>query len=248
MTTLKAFLDTNALMGELSTELLLSNAEGYHRLFEPLWNEYVFQELSRHLPELLQRQGKTESKAKLAACRRMTGMRAAFPHAMVEGWEGFLPTASIHVSDPADAPILAGALAGKAAYLISDNLDDFDINIIEATFGLRVVGLSRFLDCLLERKPQWMRENLMGMLSTHRRPPRNLKELRTRLAEISELADFGRILEQDAIHRYQTGLGRMFQGGGVQGRDAKGRFLPIYGSDDDLFPYDVWGPDGNGAF
>lgn len=48
---LKAFLDTNILMGELSTCIFLANAELPDRLFHPRWNSHVFRELSHHLHE-----------------------------------------------------------------------------------------------------------------------------------------------------------------------------------------------------
>lgn len=116
---MRAFLDTNALMGSLSTDMLLSCAEKPFIVYRPYWNSHVLKELRHHLPEIIARQPDPVDDPVMAAERRIKAMSKAFPRASVAGWQAYLPETESLVNDPFDAPILAGALASKANVLVT---------------------------------------------------------------------------------------------------------------------------------
>lgn len=230
-------------MGELSTNIFLSNAEGEHATLVPLWNSHVIMELRRHLPEQT-----GEEKAE----KRIQTMLAAFPKAMVRDWMPFMAEAESLVKDPDDAQIVAGAIAGRADSIVTENVSDFRRNEIADRLGIEVCRESAFLESLLNENPDWMLENLRAMTSALDRPPRNLRELYERMSKIRELCDFAIGLESNIRDSCNEGMERMFgvSSRGRQGRDARGRFTRAYGGyDGDLAlpdDFNIWGPDGNG--
>lgn len=246
---LKAFLDTNILMGELSTCIFLANAELPDRLFHPRWNSHVFRELSHHLHEHID--AKDKAAGIEAARRRMRMMRKAFPESMVMEWETEMPRSTCFVNDPDDAQILAGAIKGGTDALVTNNVKDFDVDGIEREFGIIVEKGDDFLIDLLNDEPITLRDNLIRMASGFSTPPTNLRELCEIMSQTPEFARFGHALENRIKRQYDANVAMMFHrtGSGVQPRDCLGRFgRKTYPVSFDVLPPGTgyWGPDGNG--
>lgn len=249
----KAFLDTNILMGGLSSDLVLSSAEEPDYLYIPLWNSHVIKELRRHLPaKILEKHGDWNPQtATSSAEHRIRAMMRTFPGSMVNGWDAFMEEASGFVRDPDDTEILAGAIAGGADVLVTENVSDFNAKAIESSYGIETIRESAFLIEMLHSDPSKMRRNLIRMVSGHGKPPTNLMELCRRLSEIPELSGFGQALEDRIRREYDMNVSMMFHrnGSGVQPRDRLGRFgRKTYPVSFDVLPPGTgyWGPDGNG--
>lgn len=227
----RAFLDTNVLYGELSTIMLLDLAEQW--LYVPYWSDYVEKELRRHLAGQL---------GDNALERRLRNMNEAFPQSRLLEWPQCEELASSFVVDPDDAAILAGAIACKADYLVTNNVADFRRDKILPLFGVQVLTLGDFLSTLMEQYPKETWNTLLDMVKRNRKPPQNMHDLQSKLATMPETASFAAMLDRHAGKRYQ--IRRNPVGHGTQGRDRLGRFTSLPKDDSDL--YDVWGADGNG--
>lgn len=242
---MKAFLDTNLLMGNLSTSILLANAEGLNRIYQPLWNSHVIRELRRHLPETVAPQDAD------MVLHRIDIMVEAFPEAEVHDWERFVFDTEPYVSDRDDRQILAGAIAGQADMLVTENVKDFHGDAILSQWGIRVMRESTFLHILLNAYPREMVGNLQSMTAAFRRPPRNLRELVERMTRIESLRGFGADMQRYAEDEYRRRVGRAYGIRNRQGRDRLGRFTTVDTQWDDMdldLPADIWGPTGNGPF
>lgn len=107
------FLDTCALFGSVLNDLMLRLAEA--GTYRPLWSRDVLDELERNL---VSRRLVPPEKA----ARRVRTMRDSFPGALVTGYrdlEGALQC------DPEDRHVLAAAVRGNAALLVTFNVTDF---------------------------------------------------------------------------------------------------------------------------
>lgn len=227
----KAFLDTNSLYGELSTVMLLDLAEQW--LYFPYWSDYVEKELRNHLTGRL---------GDNALERRLRNMNEAFPQSRILEWSQYTEIASDFVTDPDDAAILAGAIACKADYLVTNNTSDFKQNRILPLFGVQILTLGDFLSTLMEQYPKETWNTLLDMVKRNRKPPRTMRDLQSKLFTMPETASFAAMLDRHAGRRYQNQ--RNLVNHGTQGRDRLGRFTSIPQDDSDL--YDVWGAHGNG--
>jgi len=124
---IKAFLDTCVLYPPILRDLLLGLADA--GLYRPLWSESVAAEWL-HM---------TARKGEAGAAEALRRMRARWPGAEVMGGEaGWLD-----LPDPGDRHVLAGAIEGKAALLITLNLRDFPRRSL-APHGLRAMSPDDF--------------------------------------------------------------------------------------------------------
>lgn len=111
----RAFLDACVLYPPLVRTLLIGAAGA--GLFKPLWSERV---LAEWRLAVAAKHGLAAEDEVLAAQAAMT---ANFPDANVEAEAS--AEAAIRLPDPADAHVLAAALAGAAEVLVTFNLRDF---------------------------------------------------------------------------------------------------------------------------
>lgn len=111
-------------------------------LYRPLWSDQILTEVERTLTHKL---GVAAEKAN----RRIEQMRSAFPDAAVEGYEGLI---EVMTNDPKDRHVLAAAVHGRAAMLVTANLTDFPALSTRHT-GVEVVHPDTFLTELLSRAP-----------------------------------------------------------------------------------------------
>lgn len=123
----RAFLDTCVLYPPILRDLLLGL--GDRGLYQPLWSESVAAEWLHT----------TARKGEPGAAEALARMRARWPGGEVVGdaaeW--------LDLPDPADRHVLAGAMAGGAALLITLNLRDFPRRSL-AHHGIRAVSPDDF--------------------------------------------------------------------------------------------------------
>jgi|SwirhirootsSR3_FD_contig_61_3642178_length_1634_multi_6_in_0_out_0_2 predicted nucleic acid-binding protein len=89
---------------------------GESELYQPLWSEKILEEVRRTLvsPKI----GVPPEKA----TRRITQMREAFPHASISGYQDLVPGMT---NEEKDRHVLAAAVRGQAALIVTANLKDF---------------------------------------------------------------------------------------------------------------------------
>lgn len=118
----KAFLDTCVLYPPILRDLLLGLAD--RALYQPLWSESVAAEWLHT----------TARKGEPGAAEALTRMRARWPEAEVKAAEADW----LDLPDPGDRHVLAGAIEGGAALLVTLNLRDFPRRSL-APHGLRAI-------------------------------------------------------------------------------------------------------------
>lgn len=109
-----AFLDACVLVPIALTDTLLRLAEA--DTYRPLWSADVLDEVERNLPKV------SVSVTPEKARRRVATMRDFFPDAMVSGYEALIP---VMTNDPKDRHVLAAAVTGSAAVIVTANRRDF---------------------------------------------------------------------------------------------------------------------------
>lgn len=116
-----AVLDTCVLVPSRARDVLLELAStGAYR---PLWSSEILNELDRALRTLANRRGASLEDTNAYLTRLFQQMSAAFPDALVTGWEALIGT--VQLPDPDDRHVVAAALAGRADVIVTDNLADF---------------------------------------------------------------------------------------------------------------------------
>jgi predicted nucleic acid-binding protein len=138
--------------------------------FRPQWSATVLAELRTVL----------EREAGLApdrAARRIAHMQAAFPTAEVIDFETLI---DIMTCDPKDRHVLAAAVAGGSAELVTFNLGDFPDESV-APHNIHVVSPDSFLLDQLDLHPAKVGRALVGQMSTARRPRLMMGQLLGRL-------------------------------------------------------------------
>lgn len=148
MTVRRALLDTCVLWPSLQRDFLLSLAvEG---AFEPLLSEGVLCELEVHEElKLRERHVCDEVEAQQRAAFLVAQMRAAFADCIVTGWERL--EGSFPLPDFDDEHVLAAAVAGRAEWIVTENLRDFPLGRVPS--GIRVGTAREFLLEVVEDRP-----------------------------------------------------------------------------------------------
>jgi hypothetical protein len=72
-------------------------------------------------------------------------MEAAFPDALVTGWEALVP--ALELPDPDDRHVVAAGWAGRADVIVTDNLADFPPEALPAALSRQSLD-----DFLLDRR------------------------------------------------------------------------------------------------
>ena len=155
-----AFLDACVLVPINLTDVLLRLAEA--DTFRPLWSTEVLDEVERNLPKV----GVTTERAQ----RRVEVMRAAFPDAEVTGYESLVPTMT---TDPGDRHVLAAAVRGGAAIIVTANTRHFPPAAL-APYDIEAVHPDDFLLDQLDLYPAETLQCLCDLVGARRRPPETL--------------------------------------------------------------------------
>lgn len=159
----RALLDTCVLFKPLLCDTLLCIAE--EELFQPLWSEDILAELRRTLI----RYGISES----GVNHRIGQMTEHFPGAMVTGYPSLTDSMTNH---PQDRHVLAAAVRGSAALIVTQNIRDFPADATER-FDIEVVDPDTFLLDQFDLDPVAVNRALFRQVSRYRRQPRTVDDL-----------------------------------------------------------------------
>ena len=140
MAKFRVLLDACVLLPYQLADLLLRLGEA--DLYEPLWSEEILGEVERNLT------GKFGVPPQKAA-RRLALMRKAFPNAAVDGYQAL---AAAMLNDPKDRHVLAAAVRGSAALIVTANVDDFPTAAL-SLYDIDVVHPDDFLQDQLDLAP-----------------------------------------------------------------------------------------------
>lgn len=137
--------------------------------FRAHWSERIVEEVMRNL---------TERRMDAAtACSLTETMAAAFPEALVEGWEALEADMPNH---PKDRHVAAAAVVAGASIIVTSNLKDFR----QLPVGIVAMSPDAFLLSMLERDPQAVLDAVRAQANGYRRPPTTLAALLDWLARI----------------------------------------------------------------
>jgi predicted nucleic acid-binding protein len=165
-----AFLDACVLVPINLTDVLLRLAEA--DTFRPLWSAEVLDEVERNLPKV----GVTSERAR----RRVEVMRAAFPDAEVTGYESLVPTMT---TDPGDRHVLAAAVRGGAAIIVTANTRHFPAAAL-APYNVEAVHPDDFLLDQLDLYPGQTIQCLCDLVRARQRPPETLDSFLAQLVKM----------------------------------------------------------------
>jgi predicted nucleic acid-binding protein len=163
MPKIRVLLDACVLLPYQLADLLLRLADA--DLFEPIWSEEILAEVERNLVEKF-------SVTPEKASRRIGHMRAAFPTALVEGYETLVPAMSNH---PKDRHVAAAAVRGGAALVVTANLKDFPAESL-SEFDIEVVHPDDFLLDQLDLFSEITMATLVAQRVSYTRPPFTMTE------------------------------------------------------------------------
>jgi predicted nucleic acid-binding protein len=171
-------------------DLLLRLAE--KEMYRPLWSEQILQEVERNLIKSF---GTTEQQAH----RRVDQMRAAFPLASVANYENLVPAMTNH---PKDRHVLAAAVKGGAALIVTANLKDFPAEAL-SPYGIEAVHPDEFLQDQLDLDSECTKECIAEQRAAYKKPKLTAAEFYESLrVTVPGFADQAKALEgagQDAI-------------------------------------------------
>ncbi|TDB73058.1 PIN domain-containing protein [Micromonospora sp. KC721] len=158
-----AFLDTCVLYPAHLCDTLLRLAEV--AAYRPLWSEDVLIELRRNLLE----RGIVEERVD----RRISHMRAAFPDAMVTGYESLVDGMT---NDPKDRHVLAAAVRANAEVLVTFNVGDFP-EVSVKPYDVLTIHPDDFLLDQLDLYPGVTLDVLHRQAAAYRREPTTVPAL-----------------------------------------------------------------------
>jgi predicted nucleic acid-binding protein len=161
-----AVLDACVLYPAPLRDLLLSLADV--GLFMPLWSQEIQEEWIHNL--LLNRPDLTKQQLSLT----QVAMDLAFPNARIGHYENLIPT--IQLRDQNDRHVVAAAIKGNAALIITFNLKDFPKNILEP-LGLSALHPDVFLSQIVSSNPLESASAFRNMLNRLKKPPMSRLDL-----------------------------------------------------------------------
>lgn len=130
-------LDANVLAAGLGRNMLLSLAEA--GLFRPRWTADILDETEGAISKII----KDPEKAKTQRQR----IEEAFPEACISGHEVFVD--GLQLKDPDDRHVVAAAIRTRAAIIVTENLKDFDPDVLDA-LDIECLSLDDFVADLID--------------------------------------------------------------------------------------------------
>jgi predicted nucleic acid-binding protein len=168
VTSFDGTLDTCVLYPITLCDTLLRFAEdGFYR---PHWSQEILDELLRNL---VSQSGLSQA----AAQRRVEHMTTAFPEALVEGYQRFVP---VMPNDPKDRHVLAAAVRSGSQIIVTGNLKHFPADILRE-FNIEAQSPDLFLLHQCNLDPRAAAAILRRQAADKSRPPRRTAEVLTRL-------------------------------------------------------------------
>ena len=166
-----ALLDACVLVPVALADTLLRVAEC--NLYRPLWSQRIIDEalsaLHRVHPEIPAPQ----------FVDRFDQMNAAFEDALVAGWERL--ENQLVLPDPNDRHVLAAAIRGSAAVIVTNNTRDFPKELLPE-FDIEVTEADQFLLDQLDLAPQVVATVIREQAGDTRSPSLSPQDLLSRLA------------------------------------------------------------------
>ena len=135
-----ALIDACVLGGALRRNMLLSLAEA--GLFRPRWSARILDETQKAISEI--------TKGATDGSRQRAGIEAAFPEAIVSGYEVF--EGKLDLPDPDDNHVLAAAISTSASVIVTDNLADFPA-VSLAPHAIDAISADDFIADTIELDP-----------------------------------------------------------------------------------------------
>lgn len=166
-----AYLDACCLVPINLTDVLLRLAEAH--TYRPLWSDQVLNEVERTLPQLSG--AMTEAKAR----RRVDMMRRQFRDAQVTDYETLIPSMT---NDPKDRHVLAAAIRGGAALIVTSNTKDFPPEATEP-YDIAVASPDDFLLDQLDLSPDQTLRCLRDIVEARNRPPETVSSFMRQLSK-----------------------------------------------------------------
>ncbi len=213
-----ALLDACVLFPVATRDLLLRGAHGH--LYEVRWSSEILAEVRASLMDAARcTPGQAE--------HLIETMTAAFPEALVQGYEGL---ASRMGNEPGDRHVLAAALIARADVIVTDNLRHFPYEVREP-LGIEVQTADEFLSAAIDLAPRVMAEAFLQQVDDFHRPALTPSEALSRLD--SRLPAFASRLRRvdvvrdvaDLHHQWATGAATRPKRG--QGRDPLRSSRPL---------------------
>ncbi len=162
----RAVLDANVLLQAPLRDTLLRAAE--RRLFVPLWSPAILDEVRRNLPKLIARLDQPQLRAE----RLLAALEEAFPEAAIRDYAQVTAPVAIRVEDQ---HVVAAAIAGRARWIVTDNLRHFPAPVLRP-HHVRAVTPDWFLVRLWRRHPAALEYILVGQ-GEALHPPRTVREV-----------------------------------------------------------------------
>jgi predicted nucleic acid-binding protein len=175
MSGFRVVLDTCVLVPIVKADLLLTLAR--RGAFHPLWSDAIMEELSRAIVKV--NPDVTEERA----AARILDMNNAFEDALVDGWEP-LEGCIAGLPDPDDRHVVAAAVRGNAAAIVTDNIKHFPDDALEP-WGLHAVSSDEFLLDALDLSKSGMLSCLIEMVEKRKHPPVTVENILASLERAS---------------------------------------------------------------
>ncbi|MBL6430110.1 MAG: PIN domain-containing protein [Maritimibacter sp.] len=135
-----ALLDACVLGGALRRNMLLSLAEA--GLFRPRWSSRILDETQKAITQI--------TKGETDGSRQRAAIEAAFPEAIVSGYEVF--EGKLDLPDPKDNHVLAAAISTSAQVIVTDNLADFPAEVL-TRHAIDAISADDFIADTIELDP-----------------------------------------------------------------------------------------------
>ncbi|MER5392413.1 PIN domain-containing protein [Saccharopolyspora sp. NPDC002686] len=175
MTGFPALLDTCVLFPQYLCDSLLRLAvSGTYR---PLWSSEILGELRRNVAEVV---------GEPAVDRRIANMRRVFPNAEVTGYEALTCKMTC---DEKDRHVLAAAVRGGAAVIVTYNVRDFPASAL-VHYNVEAVHPDDFLLDQLDLYPRQTLDSLRRQVEAYRKPPQSVDALLAHFGTRCELPRF----------------------------------------------------------
>ena len=161
---IRAVLDACVLIPASLRDTLFRCAQA--NLYSMRFSNEILEEMRRNLIK----KGMTTEES---ANRLVSIIRDKFGESLVEGYEQFLPFMFINSKD---RHVLAAAVACRADYLVTQNLDDFPQTILRC-FRVEAVSPDRFLLDLFQSHPEIMPALIFEQANNLSRPPKTVDDI-----------------------------------------------------------------------
>lgn len=171
-------LDTCVLWPSLQRDFLLSMAA--ERLYRPLWSRTILMELESHESSKLVDRANCDRRTATARAKRLIAMmERAFDDALVEGCECHQSTFGL--PDSGDEHVLAAAVLGGAAAIVTSNHRDFPPSRVPK--HIQIIKPAQFAADTVAASPESALRAIETMVARRQTPPETVDHVLEKLAD-----------------------------------------------------------------